>query len=292
MDTWILYKKEQENAKAVSDPTADSDPSKGSKGAKASDSNDSSKSSEDSAVVEDPAERYVEALIARDEAKKQEIKEHLQKRKERYLEERAEYGYIAWRKGEQQREASRNKTPEQTTAKVNKVAADYEFMEAVKSPRVEQHEAASKQKKEIAAKEEEEKEETRQDGEKDGASEKNKAKERRRTNGTEERRKNQEERMSSIGRRRGEGGEGRDGGKEEQEEEKTMQLHMKEGEREEESGDVPWLKTASIGYGDGQMYLSQENKETAAVAAGTAEKGRPGSGSSSSDTWDNLGLYQ
>ena len=72
-----------------------------------------------------------------------------------------------------------------------------------------------------------------------------------------------------------------------------MQLHMKEeGEREEESGDVPWLKTASIGYGDGQMYLSQEKKETAAVAAGTAEKGRPGSGSSSSETWDNLGLYQ
>ena len=76
---------------------------------------------------------------------------------------------------------------------------------------------------------------------------------------------------------------------------KTMQLQMKEeGEREEESGDVPWLKTASIGYGDGQMYLSQENKETAAVAAGTAEngtrlgdcnQGRPGSGSTSSDTW-------
>ena len=67
---------------------------------------------------------------------------------------------------------------------------------------------------------------------------------------------------------------------------------MKEGEREEASGDVPWLKTASIGYGDGQMYLSQENKETAAVAAGTADKGRPRSGSSSGDTWDNLGLYQ
>ena len=61
------------------------------------------------------------------------------------------------------------------------------------------------------------------------------------------------------------------------------------------------MKTASIGYGDGQMYLSQENKETAAVAAGTAEngtrlrdcnQGRPGSGSTSSDTWDNLRHYQ
>ena len=107
--------------------------------------------------------------------------------------------------------------------------------------------------------------------------------------------------MSSIGRRRGEGGEGRDGGKEEQEEKKTMQLHMKDeekkeilGEREEESVDVPWLKTASIGYGGGQMFLSQENKGTAAVAAGTAEngtrlrdcnQGRPLSGATSSDTW-------
>ena len=98
--------------------------------------------------------------------------------------------------------------------------------------------------------------------------------------------------MSSIGRRRGEGGEGRDGGKEEQKEKKTMQLQMKEEGKRKESGDVPWLKTASIGYGDGQMYLSQENKETAAVAAGTAEKGRPGSVSSFSETWDNRGLYQ
>ena len=185
---------------------------------------------------------------------------------------------------------------------MNKVAADYEFMEAVKSPRDEQHEAASKQKKEIAAKEEEEeKEETRQDGEKDGASEKKTAKERRRTNETEERRKNQEERMSSIGRTRGEGGAERDGGKEEQEEKKTMQLHMKEeevkeilGEREEDSVDVPWLETASIAYAGGQMYISQEKKGTAAVAAGTAEngtrlrdcnQGRFGSGSTSSDTW-------
>ena len=71
-----------------------------------------------------------------------------------------------------------------------------------------------------------------------------------------------------------------------------MQLQMKEKGKRKESGDVPWLKTTSIGYGDGQMYLSQENKETAAVAAGTAEKGRPGSGSSSSDTWDSLRNYQ
>ena len=113
-----------------------------------------------------------------------------------------------------------------------------------------------------------------------------KAKERRRTKKIKERRKKQEERMSSIGRTRGEGGAERDGGKEEQEEKKTMQLHMKDeekkeilGEREEDSVDVPpWLEIARIGYPGGQMYLSQENKETAAVAAGTAEKGRPGSG--------------
>ena len=106
-----------------------------------------------------------------------------------------------------------------------------------------------------------------------------KAKLRRSTKNIELRRKKQEEKKSRIGRWRGEGGAGRDGGKEEQEEKKTMQLHMKEeegkeilGETEEDSVDVPWWKTASIGYAGGQMFLSQENKGTAAVAAGTAKK--------------------
>ena len=107
--------------------------------------------------------------------------------------------------------------------------------------------------------------------------------------------------MSRMKRRRGEGGAGRDGGKEEQEEKKTMQLHMKEeevkeilGEREEDSFDAPWLETVSIAYAGGQMYISQEKKGTAAVAAGTGEngtrvrdcnQGRRGSGATSNDTW-------
>ena len=70
---------------------------------------------------------------------------------------------------------------------------------------------------------------------------------------------------------------------------------MKEisGENSDDAVDVPpWVGIPCIRNPGGQMYLSQENKETAAVAAGTAEKGRPGSGSTSSDTWDNLRHYQ
>ena len=147
LDQWLRYQ-----ALAVSDPTADSDPSEGSKGSEASEatvSNDSSKSSEISVVVEWPAvaDRLVEAMITEDEAKKKEIEKQLQKRKERFLKERKKRPYIAWKNGEPQREASRNKTRKQKTAKVNEVAADYVLKEAVKSPRDEQHEAALEQMK-------------------------------------------------------------------------------------------------------------------------------------------------
>ena len=78
--------------------------------------------------------------------------------------------------------------------------------------------------------------------------------------------------------------------KEEEEEE------MKEilGKREEDSFDAPWLEKARIAYAGGQMYISQEKKGTAAVAAGTGEngtrvrdcnQGRRGSGATSNDTW-------
>ena len=211
---------------AVNDPTAGSDPSEGSKGSEASQatvSGDSSKSPEISVVEWPPAVagRLGEAMTTGDEAQKEEFEKELQE-EVCFLKERTRGPHSAWRNGEPQSDASRNETRQQKRAKVNEVAADSVLKEAVKSPRDEQHEAASEQMKQVATKEEDE-EETNQDGEKDGASGNTKAKLRRSTRSSELRRKRQEEKKNKIGRWR----------EEEENLERRRRSRIKEEEEEE-----------------------------------------------------------